>query len=199
MARGSKETSVEIIQQIESAITAEDRISIISVANTIQLEKGFDESQFIQFSENLDTNGSLLSTGLEQALDMIETNKSGAILLISDGANTESSWSKVQRTALSRNIPIHVVPKQESKSNDIQITNIQHPYQITEGEGLPIEVDFYSPFDGTVQIELRKDERVVAKGQKSVEIGYNKSTFETRQKMAVSISIRCQFNIQTIN
>lgn len=167
----------ETIQDLESQLESGDRLSIISVGAEIRLDKSFDQTGRQKISNLNNGNASKLSSALDTALKQIPVNRRGNILLMSDGGNTEDEWQAELRGAIVRNIPIHTIASIQDTQQDIQITQINAPHEISQGEGVLIQAQIESPFDGEVTIELLHQGKIVASGSKSVVKGSNSVTF----------------------
>ena len=167
----------ETIQDLESELESGDRLAIISVGGNVQVDKSFEQNGRQQIAHLSNGRASKLSSALDTALKQIPVSRRGNILLLSDGGNTEEEWTAELRSAIVRNIPIHTIASIKETEQDIQITQINAPHEISQGEGVLIQAQIESPFDGEVTIELLHQGKKVASGSKSVVKGANSVSF----------------------
>ena len=166
--------AIEVIALLENDMTPKDRIAVLSVTERVILEKDFSSTaRFQGFQVAQDQHGSRLDSGLEQALNIIPTFRSGRIILLTDGENTGSSLERVRQKARSRDIPIYVKQFTQAKDTDVSIASINYPKRVAKGEPVQISADILSPVAQEVNISLKRNGQIIASGKKTLQLGHN--------------------------
>ena len=186
----------EWIQNIESRLSNQDRLAVISVASTVQINKSLSSESFVGFDQLAETEQSNIREGLERALQIAETSEHASILLLSDGAGTDGGLTNVQTKALMQGIPIHTIAKSESQTTDVYIADLQAPTHLNEGEQATITTLIESNTNTTANITLYKDDIAIAQGAKELQKGSNTIQFSDVSTTGGVHSYRLEVKVQ---
>ena len=128
----------------------------------------------------LDQSKSDLSAALEAAMRGFAPNHLKRVVLLSDGNENSGDVSTVLPSLQRENAHIYTVPLEARVTRDAWIESVQAPPTVTIDEQFPVEVNVFSQFDTTSDIELKKGDEVLAKRSVHLVAGLNRFAFDTR-------------------
>ncbi len=173
MPRNVDDMATETIQELEKSLGQGDNLAVLSVAQTVILDKALNQTPFQGFNTLEQRSQSNLESGLQKALQLLDNKPHGKIVLLSDGANTDGSLDSASTQALIQTVPIFPYWKTKRSKSDIRISNVSAPPLINEGEQASITTFVDSPSQQEALVTLYKDNTAIAQGQKLLEKGRN--------------------------
>lgn len=164
------EASKRIVAKVLSLAT-NDKIAVVTFGKNVAVEKWFDEKfdgeLYLQY---IDPESSSLNDALLLASSLVPQNKSGKILLITDGEyrgiNPLIAASEAQR----RNIKIDLMRLNLDLEEDVGVSDILLPIRVASHEAFQLSVDLFTTRETEVTYELRRLGVIIAKGKVSVPI-----------------------------
>lgn len=130
--------------------------------------------------EAADDLGTDLSAAIQAALAAVPPSRVTKLLLLSDGNATHGSDPVA--TAGQANVPISPVPLQTRSNPDVQLTRIEAPTQVRQGEPFYVEVVVSSNFDTEGHVDLyRGDIQIGEPAAEPVKVKKGENRFRFRQ------------------
>jgi uncharacterized membrane protein len=120
------------------------------------------------------TDATDLGKGLSLAGTMIPADRSGRIVLISDGVQTEGDLSAVLDELRSRRIPVDVLPIQYGYDREVWLEKLELPRFVRVGETYEAAVVLSSLQPGGGTLTLTENGQVIYEGQVEFEAGKNR-------------------------
>jgi hypothetical protein len=177
MPAGSEAAQKEMIELIQRAMGADDRLAVVSFGQNGVIERSPQSGAFSGFTNRVEQDASNLNEGVEKALALIPQDSLGKILVVSDGRWTGKDPSSAAVRAASRGIAIDYRSMQRSTANDLALAQIDAPVTVTPGEAFMITAWVKSPTQQEINFELRRGGQTLAAGKTSVTSGLNRLTF----------------------
>ncbi len=122
----------------------------------------------------LDRQGTDIASALEVAVAAIPPSYVPHVVLLSDGNQTKGDALKA---ALRGGVPISTVPLSPRSEPEVQVSAVQVPAQVREGEPFYVEVVIDSNHDDEGEIEVFRGAHKVAGEQKKIKKGENRFRF----------------------
>jgi Mg-chelatase subunit ChlD len=118
--------------------------------------------------------GTDIASALEVALAAIPPSYVPHIVLLSDGNQTKGD---VLKTSLRGGVPISTVPLSTRSEPEVQVSSVQVPAQVREGEPFYVEVVIDSNHDDEGDIEVFRGAHKVVSEHKKIKKGENRFRF----------------------
>jgi len=177
MPPGSAAIQRETANLIHSAMGPADRIGVVSFAETAAVEQSPQAGKFGDFSAEVGREASNLADALDLALSLIDKERPGRILVVSDGQWTGRDPSAAVARAAAAGVAIDYRALERSTAGDLAIERIQGPESVLPGESFMITAWVQSPVAESVSYELLKGGQVIARGSQSLVAGTNRLLF----------------------
>lgn len=181
----------EAIDLAISEMSEQNNLAIVTFAERAMLERPPQKGDFNGFLLDTGNDASNLSEALELAISVVPKNRSGRILVLSDGRWTGKSPEISVPNAITRNIPIDYRLIERPTTDDLAVMNIDTPRQVAPGQSYMINVWVKSPRKQDVEYELKRNSRTIGKGKTNLSTGVNKLTF--RDKATSGGTVKYQF------
>lgn len=131
--------------------------------------------------------GTNIQAVLEMAAAGMPPHHVPRIVLLSDGNETDGD---ALRTALNTKIPISTVPLPVRDEPEIQVSAVEVPAQVAQGEPFFVEVVIDSNHDDLVQIEVFKGDHKVISEEQELVAGENRFRFKQQADKPEEYSVR---------
>jgi uncharacterized membrane protein len=128
----------------------------------------------------LNQSKSDLSGALEAAMRGFAPNHLKRVVLLSDGNENSGDVSTVLPNLQRENAHVYTVPLEARVSHDSWIESVLAPSTVTTEEQFPVEVNIYSQFETTSEVQLKKGNEVLATRAVRLTEGLNRYAFDTR-------------------
>lgn len=175
MPNGSDAHALELITLIDRERRPGDRVGVIGFGREAAVELAPSDSvRFGGFSRPVDVEASDLSSALDAALELIPEDRSGRVLIISDGKATGADPRGAARRLAARGIPVDVrVMSREDPAIDVAVVAFEAPSTIAVREPFQLSavVHSRSAVEGTVT--LVRNSQLLVKGPFSFKPGDN--------------------------
>ncbi|MHB1425892.1 MAG: VWA domain-containing protein, partial [Gemmataceae bacterium] len=180
MPTGSVAAQKEVIDLLQKAMGANDRLAVVSFGRTIAVEQPPSVGPFAGFVHEVGDDASNLADGLETALTLIARDAPGKVLVLSDGRWSGRDPSHLAAHAAARNIALDYRFSQRSTTNDLAIVRVEAPPTVAPGESFLITAWVQAPTPQTISFELRRGEEQLSAGEERLTPGLNRLTFRDR-------------------
>ncbi len=177
MPTGSETSQKEAIDLIQRAMSADDKLAVVSFGQKAAVDRAPQAGAFAGFTNRVEPDASNLAEGIEKALALIPQDSPGKILVISDGRWTGTDPSSIASRAAMRGVAIDYRSLQRSSANDLAISQIDAPVSVTPGEAFMITAWVKSPAQQEINFELRRGGQMLSAGKTTVSSGLNRVTF----------------------
>jgi Ca-activated chloride channel homolog len=162
--------------------TGEHRIAFLSFA--AKPEQVRAQRERAGKMEEKERQGTDIASALEVASADIPPSYVPHIILLSDGNQTKGDALKA---SLRAGVPISTVPLSTRSEPEVQVSNVQVPAQVREGEPFYVEVIIDSNHDDQGTIEVFRGDHKVVSEQKKIKKGENRFRFRqslTNERLA---------------
>jgi len=178
MPAESEARVAETIAFAEDARAAGDRVAVVGFGADVGIETTPQvEARFSQFVRVVDRDGSNLGDALDTALALIPRERSGAVLLVSDGESNGRDPLGVARAALARGVRIDTVPVAREAAADVAVERIDLPEEVGALEPFHFGAWVRSDADIEVEYALERDGETIARGRRALVRGANRLAF----------------------
>jgi Mg-chelatase subunit ChlD len=167
----------EAADLLYSAMGPDDRLAVVSFAETAAVEQSPQTCKFAGFSAEVGRDATRLADALDLALSLVGKDESGRILLLSDGQWTGRDVFAPAARAAAAGIPVDYRAIERSTAGDLAIERIQAPESVLPGESFMITGWIYSPLAQTVSYELRRGTQTIAQGTTAAPSGTSRLVF----------------------
>lgn len=168
----------ELITLAESGRGEGDRVGIVTFGARAAIERPpLAEERFEDFTRVVHEDGSNLAEALDVALELIPGDRSGSILLLSDGELRGRDPVPVARRAFGREVRIDVRPYPRPGRADLAILRLELPEVAALGEPFQFSAWVESSSRVDAQYRLVRDGEVLAEGERVFEEGLSRLVF----------------------
>ena len=129
---------------------------------------------FEAINSRIDRDGTNIEKGLSLAAAMLPDDHQGRVVLVSDGAATEGSVSRVLDDLNARSIPVDVLPLTYDYDHEVWLEKLEVPRTVKIGENYKAIAILSSLKAGSGLLTLRENGEVVARKQVDFEAGKNR-------------------------
>lgn len=159
------ESSKRTVRKVLS-LTSSNKIAIVTFGRNVAVEKWFDEEFDGElYLQLIDPESSSLNDALLIATSLIPQNKSGKILLLTDGEYRGVNPLIAAGEAQRRNIKIDMMRLNIDVEDDVGVSDILLPIRVASNESFQLSVDLFATKETEVSYELRRLGVIVAKGK----------------------------------
>jgi Mg-chelatase subunit ChlD len=180
MPPGSEVSEKEAINLIQAAMSANDRLAVVSFGQAVAVEQPPQTGKFAGFLNEVGRDASNLAEGVETALGLIPTDTPGKVLVISDGRWTGRDPAIIASRAAARGVAIDYRLLQRAPANDLAIARIDAPTSVSAGESFMISAWVQSPISQEIGFEFKRGTQVLSSGRRQVTSGLNRFTFRDK-------------------
>lgn len=175
MPNGSDAKALELIQLLEREKRPGDRLGVIGFGREPALELAPSESiRFGGFSRAVDVEASDLSAALDAATELIPQERSGRVLIISDGKATGLDPRGASRRLAARGIPVDVrVLSREDPEVDLAVSGFEAPSTVAVREPFQLTAIVHSRGAVEATVTLKRNGQLLVKGPFSFKEGDN--------------------------
>lgn len=170
-------TQRETISLVQSGMKGSDQLAVVAVGEGASVEQLPQKSRFTGFISGSDQQRSDLAQGIETGLSLIPGNRSGRILLLSDGRWTGGSPIEKSAKAATRGIPIDYRHFARPRANDLSIQEIQAPTAVAPRESYILTGWIRVPFRQEIEYKLQAGKETIAAGSREMKAGLHKLMF----------------------
>jgi Mg-chelatase subunit ChlD len=177
MPQNAEAAQKEAIELIGRAMTADDRLAVVSFGQSAAIERSPQTGAFGGFTNEVGRDASNLAEAIDKALALIPQNSPGKILVISDGRWTGKDPATATSKAAARGVAIDYRSLQRPSANDLAVAQVDAPVTATPGEAFMITAWVKSPLQQEITYELRRGGQTLAAGKANASVGLNRLTF----------------------
>jgi Mg-chelatase subunit ChlD len=182
MPAGSKERQIEAAALLQRSMSTGDQLAVVSFGQRTAVEQPPQATQFSGFVSDVGGDASNLAEAVELALSLVPPHSPGRLLVLSDGCATGRDVATAATQAAAVGIPVDYRSLSRTGTGDLAVERLDVPSAVGEGEGFLITAWVNSPRSQEVVYELRRNERVIGQGKRSLPTGRSRLVF--RDKVA---------------
>jgi len=129
--------------------------------------------------DTIDQSETNIASALDGALHHFAPDRLKRFVLISDGNETSGDVAEMLPRLRKEHVPVFTLPLEARSAQDAWIETVRTPPKVNADEQFPVEVQIFSPFNTTGDVELRNGGKVLARRTAVLEKGLNRIAFET--------------------
>jgi Mg-chelatase subunit ChlD len=180
MPPGSDPAHVELIDILQSAMGADDRLAVVSFGQTVAVERPAEGGKFPGFVREVGPDASNLGEAVETALSLVPKDAPGRLLVLSDGRWTGRDPADLAAVAGGRGVAIDYRLRGRPAAGDLAVARVDAPTSVAPGEGFLLTAWVQSPIEQTATFEVTRGPTVIASGEKRLTPGLTRLTFRDR-------------------
>ncbi len=174
----SEAVVAELTALAEEARSAGDRVALVAFGADVGLEQiPQRDAHFDGYKRALDRDGSDLGGALDAALALIPSDRSGSLLLVSDGEGNGRDPLAAARRAFARGVRIDVRPILRDAGADVAVERLELPEDVGVLEPFQFGAWVRSDEAREIAFTLERDGAVLSSGTRSLEAGLNRLSF----------------------
>lgn len=178
MTDEATDSARELIALAEAGRREGDRVGIVTFGARAAIERPpLPEARFEGYTRVVHADGSNIAEALDVALELIPEERSGSILLLSDGELRGRDPIPVARRAFGREVRIDVRPYPRPGRADLAILRLELPEVAALGEPFQFSAWIESSSRVTAQYRLVRDGEVLSEGERVFEAGFSRLVF----------------------
>jgi len=167
----------EIVNLITSKMPSRSNSAVVSFGRRAVVDRPPGPGTVAQFATKVDPDGSNLAEALATAASLIPAGTPGRILVLSDGRWTGRSPLEAAHRAGNSGLAVDYRVMRRSQAGDLAVWGIDAPSSVTPGESYTVTAWVRSPSAREITYELRRGDRRLAEGTRSVPAGLSRLTF----------------------
>ena len=182
MPDGSRQEMDSLIRRVERAMPTGSKFSVISFAGSPFVEKLPDSPTFSKLeTEPADPHATDISGAIEAALELIPSDASGRILLLSDGLHTTGEpVSAAVAEAAARGVSVDFRLLSRSAADDDAILSVDAPLRAAPGVIYTVAARLYAQSPGPAVCRIRKNGGVWLTREVNLRRGVNTVTWRDK-------------------
>lgn len=169
MPASAERDQLDAIASLRSTMRSSDRLAVISFGDQPFIDIPPGRGALEQFATRPDPGASNIASALQLALSLVPPDQPARVLLISDGAASDTRAREIAAIAGGRSIPIDYRSLARSAQNDLAIERIEAPTSVSLNEAFLLTAWAVAPAPQTASYELLRSGTVVASG--TIEVG----------------------------
>jgi Mg-chelatase subunit ChlD len=177
MPAGAEQAEREAIDLVQSAMSRDDRLAVVSFGESAVVEHPPQAGRFPGFTHQVGPDASDLSAAIDRALSLVPPDAPGRILVLSDGRFTGRAPAAAAALAAARQIAIDYRAIERPAGDDTAIEEVDAPIEVNPGEPLEITASIRAAREHEIGVELVRAGRTVAAGRARVAAGISRLTF----------------------
>ncbi|MEE8450836.1 MAG: VWA domain-containing protein [Thermoguttaceae bacterium] len=168
----SQEKAIQFLQQVQQHV-GKNEMAFLSFAE----EPGRIEAEFSPESLKIDRpdQGTNLAAAIEVAVAAIPPFYVPEVVLLTDGNQTEGD---ALQAALAGGVPISTVPLPTRADPEVQVSAVNVPAQVRQGEPFNVEVVVDSNHDGQGTIDVFRGPHKLQSSKQTIKKGENRFRFQ---------------------
>lgn len=169
----------ELIRLLEPQRRPGDRLGVISFGRDPRVEMPLSaDGRFPGFNASIDGEASNLSAALDAAGELIPAERSGRVLVLSDGRATGLDARAAARRLTSRGIPVDVrFIGREEVAMDVAVTSLMVPPAVAAKEPFLLTATLKATSPGKTKLTLLRNGRPLVKTERELGVGATVLTF----------------------
>lgn len=169
----------ELIRLLEPQRRPGDRLGVISFGRDPRIEMPLSaEGRFSGFTAAIDGEASNLSAALDAAGELIPAERSGRVLVLSDGRATGLDARAASRRLTSRGVPVDVrFIGREEVAMDVAVTSLMVPPTVAAKEPFLLTATLKATSPTRTTLTLLRNGRPLAKTERELATGATVLTF----------------------
>jgi Mg-chelatase subunit ChlD len=172
MPAGGERAASDAALRIAAAASPRDRLGIVTFGADPKIERAPAVAAGITtFAAPVDTDGSDLGSAIELAATLVPTNRQGALIVISDGADNGRDPLAAARSAASRAIPIFTRTVALAERDRVAILDLDVPDRVAVAEPYQIRAMVHASEPIDVAFRLLADGVAIASGRRELTTG----------------------------
>lgn len=179
MPVSAERDQLDAIATLHASMRSHDRLAVVSFGARAAIDTPPGRRPFNEFITTPDPGGSSIGAALQRALAVVPADQPARVLLLSDGAASDTTAREIASIAGGRSIPIDHRSLIRSAQNDLAIERIEAPVSVALNESFMITAWAVAPVEQTAQYELRRSGTTINSG--SVEVGPTPTRLVFRQ------------------
>lgn len=179
MPQGSEERAAELIELLRKEQRPGDRVGVIAFGREPRVElTPTADGRFGGFTQAVDGEASDLTAALDRAYDLIPQDRTGRVLVISDGRSTGADPRGAARRLAARGIEVDYrwLAREES-GLDLAVTSLDVPSSVAEREPFLLTGTVHATKAVDAQVTLERNGQPLVRGPYSFRPGANLITF----------------------
>ncbi|MBQ7731520.1 MAG: VWA domain-containing protein [Lentisphaeria bacterium] len=159
MPDGARQEMESLIRRLEHAAPASSKLSVISFAGTSFVEKLPDSSAFagLQTAPS-EPHATDIAGAIDAALELIPSDASGRILLLSDGLHTTGNpVAASAAAAATRGVAVDYRLLSRGAADDAAVLSVDAPLRAAPGTVYTVSARLYAQSSGTAVCRIRKN------------------------------------------
>lgn len=165
----------ELVQEALSEAEPGQKIGVIAFGGNAMIETPLsDAPTFSGVQTAVDASGSDLEEALLLASALLPSDHAGGIAIISDGLVTDTDASDLQR----RGIPVNALKVVSGSSRDAQVTQVQAPATVYQGQSFTVTVTIHSTVESDAKVILLTNRTATATRDVTLRKGENTFVFQ---------------------
>jgi len=179
MPVSAERDQLDAIATLHANMRSHDQLAVVSFGARATIETPPGRRSFNEFVTTPDPGGSSIGAALQRALAIVPSDQPARVLLLSDGASSDTTAREIAALAGGRSIPIDHRSLIRSAQNDLAIERIEAPVSVALNESFMITAWAIAPVEQTAQYELRRSGTTIDRG--SIEVGPTPTRLVFRQ------------------
>ncbi len=159
MPDGSRQEMDSLIRRLEHSAPGSSKLSVISFAGTPFVEKLPDSAAFPGLkTEPSEPHATDIAGAIDAALELIPSDSSGRILLLSDGLHTTGNpVAASASSAATRGVAIDYRLLSRGSADDAAVLSVDAPLRVAPGVIYTVSARLYAQSSGTAVCRIRKN------------------------------------------
>ncbi len=179
MPPGSQASAEELIHLLEPQRRPGDRLGVVSFGREARIDFDLSADQkFGGFTAAIDGEASNLSSALDAAGDLIPVERSGRVVVLSDGRATGLDARAAARRLVARGIPVdYRFLGRDEGALDVAVTSLTVPPSVAAREPFLISAVIKASAPAVVELQLTRNGKPLVKTTREVGVGPTVLTF----------------------
>jgi hypothetical protein len=177
MPDDSVDRQTELIRSIHESMRSGDLLGIVSFGERAAIEQAPQSSAFGGFISVVGRDASTLGEGIDAALSLIDPQRPGRIVVLSDGRWTGRDPAAALTRATARDIAIDHRLIERPATGDLAIQRIDAPMQVDPGASFMIHTWLQSSVPQHITYDLRRGGQLISSGERRIPAGLSRLTF----------------------
>jgi len=181
MPPGSQASAEELVRLVEQGRRPGDRLGVLSFGRDVRVDMPLSaEQRFGGFTTVVDAEASNLAGALDAAEALIPAERSGRVLVLSDGRATGLDARAPARRLLARGVPVdvrYVGRDDDDGALDVAVTGLTVPPRVAVGEPFLLTVTVRATAEADATVLLSRGEAPLAGTTRHLAQGTTTLTF----------------------
>ena len=179
MPPGSLQRAEELVRLVEGERRPGDRVGVLSFGRTARVDQPPSaEARFGGFTAAVDGEASSLAAALDAAGEVIPPDRTGRVLVVSDGRATGADARGAARRLWARGIAVdYRLLARDDAALDVAVTGLQVAAAVSAKEPFLLQATLKASAPVEVSLTLQRGGRAVVKTTRALRAGDNLLTF----------------------